>query len=178
MTYLVAATVLSTALTVLNLVVLLGVVARLRVLTAAGTRGREGHEAPQPVLPPGATPEAFTAVDVDGEPVDARGVRLVGFFTPHCSLCHERMPQVLEYAERGGLRREDVLAVVIGDGEETAELVAELGPVARVVAEESGGTVFRAFGVKGLPAMYLMDDQGVIRASGTDLTGFPVVVPA
>ncbi|MEV8634545.1 TlpA disulfide reductase family protein [Streptosporangium sp. NPDC051023] len=183
MTYLVAATVLSTTLTVLNLVVLLGVAARLRELAAGRSRGHpqghsQGHEALQPVLPPGATPEAFTAVDVDGDPVGAGGARLVAFFAPGCSLCHERMPQVLEYAGRGGLRREDVLAVVIGDGDETDELVAELAPVARVVVEEIEGPVFRAFGVKGLPAMYLMDDRGVIRASGTDLTGFPVTVPA
>ncbi|MEV7006957.1 TlpA disulfide reductase family protein [Streptosporangium sp. NPDC051022] len=178
MTYLVAATVLSLTLTVLNLVVLLGVVARLRGLTAARPQGGGGHEVPLPVLPPGAAPEEFTATGLDGEPVGARDVRLVGFFTPHCSLCHERMPGFLEYAERGGMRREDVLAVLIGERDEVAGLVAELRPVARVVVEEADGPVYRAFAVRGLPAMYLLDGRGVVRASGTDLTGFPVVAAA
>ncbi|GAA4187387.1 hypothetical protein GCM10022252_20810 [Streptosporangium oxazolinicum] len=184
MTYLVAAVVLCLTLTVLNLVVLLGVVSRLRLLGAARPPGHShshGHgrgEVPAPVLPPGATPAEFAATTLDGEPVDGRGARLVGFFTPQCSLCHERLPQVIEYAERGGFRREDVLAVLIGDPEETSELAARLGAVARVVVEEIDGPVYRAFAVHGLPAMYLMDDRGAVRASGTDLTGFPVVTPA
>ena len=176
MTYLTAAVVLIGAVSGLNLVLLLGVVQRLRRSAPADAPGLVTDPGTRPVLPPGDRPGAFSVTSREGEPFApaGRAGRLVGFFTPHCSLCHDRMPGFLQYARRAGLERDQVFAVVVGSAEETAALAAELGPVASVVDEpDGGGSVYEAFGVRGLPAMYLLDADGVILASGTDLGSFP-----
>ncbi|WP_426505662.1 TlpA family protein disulfide reductase [Dactylosporangium sp. McL0621] len=175
MAYLTAAVVLIGAVSVLNLVLMLGVVKRLRGAEAEAP-GLVGEPGPRPVLPPGERPEPFSVTSREGvlfEPAGGTG-RLVGFFTPHCNLCHDRMPKFLKYARGAGLDRDQVFAVLVGSPEETAALAAELAPVAGVVDEpDGGGSVYEAFGVRGLPAMYLLDADGVILSSGTDLAGFP-----
>ncbi|WP_433219634.1 TlpA family protein disulfide reductase [Dactylosporangium sp. CS-047395] len=173
MTYLTAAVVLLGIVTGLNLVLLLGVIKRLQKAEAPGVISDEGA---RPVLPPGERPEAFSVSSRDGELFETVGGkgRLVGFFTPHCNLCHDRMPKFLKYARAAGLERDQVFAVVVGTPDETAPLAKELSPAAHVVDEpDGGGSVYEAFGVRGLPAMYLLDADGVILSSGTDLGGFP-----
>nr|BFE58546.1 hypothetical protein GCM10020063_030720 [Dactylosporangium thailandense] len=176
MAYLTAAVVLLGAVTVLNLVLLLGVVQRMRRPVTPGGDGPLVDAERRPVLPPGERPAPFAAAARDGEPFEpgAPAARLVGFFSPHCNLCHDRMPGFLQYARRAGLDRSQVFAVVVGAPEDTAALTAGLAPAASVVDEpDGGGSVYEAFGVRGLPAMYLLDPDGVILASGTDLGSFP-----
>jgi hypothetical protein len=128
------------------------------------------------VLDPGTAPAPFQVSTMDGEPVNAGtlGGTLVGFFTPNCSVCQERLPEFVAHAGRVGLDRDRVLAVVVGEPGETVELRAELAPVARIVSEpHGGGAMYRAFEVAGLPAYFRFDDRGTVLASGTDLAGFP-----
>jgi hypothetical protein len=157
---------------VLNLVLVLGVIRRLREQTTTAPYPH-GPLRP-PVMAPGVRPEPVTATALDGAPVgqDLAG-RLVGFFAPGCSLCHERMPEFLAYASH--FERSDVLAVLVGTPDETAELAGALGRAARPVVEEVNGPLARAFAVHGLPAVCLLDAEGVVVASGTDLAGFPPV---
>ena len=177
MTYLTAAVVLVGAVSAVNLVLVLGIVQRLRQLTAAPAASRAHGPVPRPVLDPGTAPEPFQTSTMDGESVDAGtlGGSLVGFFTPNCSVCQERLPDFVAHAGRVGLDRDRVLAVVIGEPDETVQLRAELAPVARIVTEpHGGGAMYRAFAVAGLPAYFRFDDGGAVLASGTDLVGFPV----
>jgi len=97
---------------------------------------------------------------------------------PTCAPCLERIPEFAAYAAASGLPRQDVLAVLIGTGEETAEIAERLDEVARLVIEPVQGPVGTAFSVVGYPAMGLLDDRGWIRVSGGDLTAFPTPVPA
>ena len=96
---------------------------------------------------------------------------LVGFFSPDCAPCRERLPEFLEYA--AGFVG-DVLAVAVGERTETIELVESLSPVAEVVVEAGGGPVADAFAVGGLPAMCVLDAQGRVVASGTLISALPV----
>ena len=173
MPYLTAAVVLIGALGVVNLALMIAVVKRLARSEADGVVADAGA---RPVLPPGERPEPFSVSSREGELFEPAGGagRLVGFFTPHCNLCHDRMPKFLQYARAAGLEPGQVFAVLVGSPGETAELAAQLSPVASVVDEpDGGGSVYEAFGVRGLPAMYLLDADGVILSSGTDLAGFP-----
>jgi hypothetical protein len=171
MPYLVAAVALLTGLTLVNLTLLLAVLRRLRHQAAARASVRDPM--PKPVLDIGETPADFATVTVEGERVgpDTIAGGLVGFFSPHCSVCHERLPQFVAYAR--GLDRSRVVAVLVGTAEETGELAAALGGVAGLVVEAVEGPLYRAFAVAGLPVMCLLDQRGTVVASGTDLGTFP-----
>jgi hypothetical protein len=128
----------------------------------------------------GESPGEFEATTLDGEPLSRADLAgsLVGFFTPTCAPCLERIPEFVAYATASGLPRHDVLAVLVGTGEETAEIAERLDEVARLVIEPVQGPVGSAFSVIGYPAVCLLDDRGWVRVSGGDLTAFPTLVPA
>jgi hypothetical protein len=176
MSYLTAAVVLVGAISVLNLVLMFGVIQRLRDLASAPSTS--GRSVPPTLLQAGAVPGPFEAVTDEGEPVTLKSVMggMVGFFTPQCGACRERLPDFVAYATQGGYDRGQVLAVLLGDPEEVAAMRAELAPVARIVREPHGGAdVHRAFAVYGLPAYCLLDGNGVVVASGADLIDFPAL---
>lgn len=169
MSYLAAVSVLACVLGALNLVLVMGVIKRLREMTQP-----TATERPQVTIRPGEKPEPFTAEAVDGEVIDAGGLTntLVGFLSPDCPACHERLPQFLAYARAVG-GRERTLAVLIGAPSELDELAAQVRPVARVVMEPSFGPVATAFSATGYPAVVLLDGAGVVSHSGTSFVTFP-----
>jgi thiol-disulfide isomerase/thioredoxin len=169
MPYLLAAVVLLGTMTGVNLLLLLGVIRRLRTHTAMLAAGSGGPAAGTDLLPAGERIARFEAVAVDGEPVGRdtlTGDTLVGFMKPACGPCEERMPEFLRLAAATPGGRERVLAVVAGTAEEAAPLLAQLSPVARVVVELFDGPVTRAFGVHGYPTYYLVDGAGTVRSGG------------
>lgn len=164
------AVVLLTVLTLLNLALLLAVVRRLREHETrfAAPRGADLVEL-EPIAPVGHRVADFAAESVHGRPVERSTLEapaLVGFFSPSCDSCHERVPHFREAArEHPG----SSLAVVVRDGRDPAELVADLDGAATVVVEEPDGPVSAAFGVRGFPAFALVGADGTVRASGYEL---------
>jgi thiol-disulfide isomerase/thioredoxin len=183
MAFVVAALVLVGLLGVVNLIFSFGVIRRLREHTGALDRlshgGAGGGERPVMTVP-GAVVEDFAASTVDGEPV-ARdllaGTTLVGFLTPSCQPCQERLPLFVERAKE--FERAQVLAVVVApDSDEDAPAVVEqLVGVARVVREPNSGPLATAFGVQGFPAFGLVGPDGAVVASGFELSGLNVPAP-
>jgi hypothetical protein len=158
----IVAVVLIGALCLLNLVLTLGVIRRLR----------EGRDGPAP----NAVVTAFTATTVDGEAVAPdllAGYTTVVFLAPECATCREQVPELVRWAR--GRDRARVLAVIDGNVSDTADLVARLAPVARVVVERAGTPVANAFGVTAYPASCLVDG-GVIRAWATEPGRLPAPV--
>lgn len=145
MSYVAAASVLACVLGALNLVLVMGVIKRLREMTQSTVTER-----PQVTIRPGEKPEPFTAEAIDGEVIDAGGLAntLVGFLTPDCPACTERLPQFLAYAQAVGGRD-------------------------RTVVEPSFGPVATAFSTAGYPAVVLLDGAGVVSHSGTSFVTFP-----
>lgn len=174
MAYLAAATVLVGLLAAVNLLFTVGVVRRLREhttelasLRSQGTPGM-GESVAHPA---GARVGEFTATSVDHRPVASGtlGDRLlVGFFSPHCGPCAERLPGFIAYASSRAGGSGAVLAVVAGTAEESAATVEQLRQVATVVVEPDRGPVQQAFGVAGFPAFVLVND-GWVAASDYDL---------
>lgn len=167
MTYLIMAIVLVGLLATANLLLTFGVIRRLRVHTAEiSSLGRQGGDIGGDVAAPAGTAVAgFTATDGDGRPVGAEiltGRRLVGFFSPDCKPCKERLPEFVEFASQRQGGRDGVLAVVVSSPAEAAETAGLLRPVARVVVEADQGVVQQAFGVKGFPAFVLIQDGEVV----------------
>ncbi|GIH73964.1 TlpA family protein disulfide reductase [Planobispora longispora] len=177
MTYLTAAVVFVGLLCLLNLVLLLGVVKRLRQhsdLLAAG--GRPG---PGPSLEPGGTIGDFRAPTADGATLAAEqlaGGTIVGFLSPGCGPCERILP---EFARFAAADTRPVLAVVVAAAPEEAGPAAELlSPAATVVVEGIDGPVARAFGVDAFPTFCLVGEDGTVAAVGLDHRDLPAAVPA
>lgn len=167
MTYVIMALALVGLLAATNLLLTFGVIRRLRAHTAElANIGKQGGGAWADVAAsPGATVTPFTATDDAGTPVGAEiltGRRLVGFFSPDCEPCKERLPEFLHVAAQRPGGRDEVLAVIVASQAQAGDLLGRLSPVSRVVVESEQGEVQQAFGVKGFPAFLLIDDGSVI----------------
>lgn len=172
-----AAVVLVGVLCLLNLIFTFGVIRRLREHTEHLSKLRHQPRLAELILPAGSRVADFTATTTEGEEISADHLTqrtLVGFFSPQCGPCKERMPQFIEYARTVVGAREQVLAVILEE-EGSAENAAALLPVARVVIEKDGGPVATAFEVDGFPALCLVEDR-VIEISGSELKVFPTAV--
>jgi hypothetical protein len=164
MPYLVAAVVLVGLVSILNLALTLGLIRRLRAQDAP-----QQHAGPPTALGVGAEIEDFSTTTVNGEPVSRDGLTgLVAFFSAGCKPCHDLLPRFVEHA--AGLSRERVLAVVTGDDREAVEALA---PVARVVAEDYDGAVTTAFQNTWAPALYVIDADHRVLATGGRLEHLP-----
>ncbi|MGP4096335.1 TlpA family protein disulfide reductase [Nonomuraea sp. KM90] len=153
MPYLIVAVVLVGVLCLLNLLLTVGVIRRLRkqAASAASLPPMEdglavGEEIPE-----------FAATTTDGEPISDElidGPALIGFFSPSCEPCRELMPRFIEHARRTPAA---VLAVVVTDSDSDQEAVADverLAEVARVVVEAPHGAIQGAFQVAGYPTVF------------------------
>jgi hypothetical protein len=166
MWFLAAAVAVFAALSTLNLILTLGVVRRLReqseLIAATGT------ESVRPMLDIGQLPAEFATTTVDGETLtrDAlTGATLVAFLSPYCDACEEQVPGFLERATAMPGGRDNVLAVVVGRGEEPQAYAQRFRSVARVVVEPASGPVSSAFEPGGFPAFGLLGPDGRIAAN-------------
>jgi thiol-disulfide isomerase/thioredoxin len=162
--FLVGAVVVLTALWLLHLLVLLGVVRRLRE-----HESRLANQAPGGsgviTVPLGQRIPDFETRAVDEQPVTSTGLdgpTLVGFFSPGCQPCAELLPRFT--AAAAGTR---ALAVVEPAPVDDAGYRTSLAGAATVVAGEAARAVIEAFGVRGFPTACLVDAGGVITATGT-----------
>jgi len=180
MAIVVAALVLVGLLGIVNLIFSFGVIRRLRehtTLIDGLSHGGAGGAGQAVMNAAGTTVGDFAVSTVDGERVtndELSDPTLVGFFSPSCAPCRERMPQSVERAHQ--YARDHVLAVVVApdDDADAPTLVAELTGVARVVRESDSGPISTAFGVHGFPALGLVGPQGELLASGFELSALPV----
>ncbi len=161
---------LALAVCLVDLVLTLGVVRRLREHTELISK--LASPAPVAMLADGRTVRAFEAVATTGEAVSRdllSGVTLVGAFAPDCPACTEALPAFVDHAERFPGGRRQVIAVVMADGNDTEAYRADLEPVARVVVEAGPGGIGEALGITSFPAFGVLDAAGTLVSSGYDL---------
>ncbi|MEV6963802.1 TlpA disulfide reductase family protein [Hamadaea sp. NPDC051192] len=179
MTLLAVAVVITAVLCVFSLLLNFGVIRRLREHTEMLTKLTSQSGSSAVMHPAGTALPALTATTADGEQVavgrEGRST-LIGFFTPSCPACAERLPEFAALAARMPGGADQVVAVAVGDLAETADLRAKLTGVARVVAEPDRGPLGQAFGVEGYPAFAMLDSSLVV-FSGFDLRGVPLPEP-
>lgn len=151
------------ALAVLNLLLSLALIRRVRVLqeAVAQTPRRD------PALPrAGESIGPFQVTTPEGEHLSdealKRGVSLVGFFTPHCLPCATVRSQLLESPPAIPL-----LCFVEGSPSDpdSSALAASLKRVARVVFTEENDALHRAFKPAGYPTLIRVEN-GAVAASG------------
>ncbi|MFC5824132.1 TlpA family protein disulfide reductase [Nonomuraea insulae] len=160
MQYLVAAVVLVGLLGVVNLLLTVGVIRRLRSQSLAAST-------PAEALSPGARVPRFAATSTSGEPVSEEllsGPAMIGFFSRGCQPCKDLLPLFVERA-RG--TSDAVLAVVVaGPGEEPTADIERLAEVARVVTETPQGPLQSAFKVNAYPTVITIDGGDTVVSSG------------
>ncbi|MFF4623410.1 TlpA family protein disulfide reductase [Nonomuraea jabiensis] len=160
MQYLVAAVVLVGLLGLVNLLLTVGVIRRLRSQSLPPSMPVEG-------LAPGARVPQFAATSTSGEPISDEllsGPAMVGFFSRGCRPCKDLLPLFVERA-RG--TSDAVLAVVVADpGEDSAADIERLAEVARVVTEAPQGPLQTAFKVNGYPTVITIDAGDTVVSSG------------
>lgn len=164
MDYLVAAVVVLGVLGLVNLLLTVGILGRLRNTPIWPPERMFG-------LGPGAAVGEFSVTTTIGELVSNDTLAgIVGFFSPGCQECHDLLPHFIDTARE--MEREKVLAVVRGGDE---EMVRALAPVTRVViADLAGGPVARAFQNSVTPALYLIGDDHRVAAIGTKMEELPI----
>jgi thiol-disulfide isomerase/thioredoxin len=163
-TYVVVALVVTNVLTLLNLLLLFGVIRRLRVQQFPPPGGMAAPGS----LPVGTPIDAFVTTDTDGLPLrrdELPAGAVIGFFSPGCTPCEALIPKFVAYAEGLSDGRKSALAVVVGSREEAADYVARLSPAARVVVESQEGDLVRAFQVTGYPTLFQLDGDGRLLVS-------------
>ncbi|MEU7246522.1 hypothetical protein [Streptomyces sparsogenes] len=168
MAYLTAGTVLVGLLGLLNLLLMLGVIRRLR------EQATPPQEAPVTILPADSEVGTFSAVDTEGNRLtrdDLTEDLLIIFLSPGCSACEDLLPLLVERAQEYGPDR--VLAVVVrgtnGKGN-LGEYVDRLSPVARrVTVVDFGDALTKAFALAGMPAYAEMASSGRVAKSGRTL---------
>ena len=171
MEFLVAAVVLVGVLVVVDLVLTLGVVRRLREHSALISQALEGTgQVADFMLPAGSRLPELRATTVDGAAAPAAGPLLIGFFSPGCKACVQRLPGFVEYAK--GFDGA-VLGVAVGAAADVDDIVGTLAPVADVVIEPPDGPLSTALQVKGMPAMATVGPDGVVVASGYEPAALP-----
>jgi hypothetical protein len=183
MVYVIAALVLVAAVAAVNLLFTLGLVRRLREHTELLSQGAAAHGAAQEegVLHAGETVSDFSTTTVDGQHIDRESFSegaMVAFFSPSCAPCRERVPEFVSHVTAIPQADRQAYAVVIGDEDATAEMVAALRPVARVLTGVKAEPIVAAFGVASYPALYRMDADGVVAASGHGMTVYPAFAAA
>jgi hypothetical protein len=188
MPYLVAAVVLLGAAVAVNLLLTVGLVRRLRehaeklrTMASRTATPPPGYTAAGALRLPtvGATIDEFAATTLDGEPVSREllaGHTLVAFVAPNCTSCVERLPELVAYAAARPGGRAHVLAVVAGEDHRTTAIVERLKDVARIIVEEPEGELQRAFSVGVFPALCVVDQNGVVVASGVSVDTLPSLV--
>jgi thiol-disulfide isomerase/thioredoxin len=172
---LVVAVALVSALGLINLVFVLALSRRLRRFEELFA-GLQPAEVGASTKPAGSAVAPFTAVAVDGTAVDERwftAPTLVTFLAPGCPACAELMPSIVAAAGDGR-----ALAVIEDGGEPAEAYLSALAGTATVLAGDQARSAVVAFGVRGYPAVCLVDAGGIISATGTHLLGAPHPVSA
>lgn len=180
MTLLSVAVALVAVLCLLDLVLTLGVVRRLRDHSSRLSLMQSGLGAEETLGKPGEAVEPFTALSAADEPVsltDLAEPTLVGFFSPNCPACEERLPGFVSYASTFPGGRRKTLAIIAGETGGLRYRSALDEVAANVVIERELGPVQKAFGTSGYPAFYVVVD-GVIAQAAHNVDDLPAPQPA
>jgi thiol-disulfide isomerase/thioredoxin len=88
----------------------------------------------------------------------------VDFWASWCGPCRLSFPRLQALREELGPRGFEVVAINVDEFEEDARSFLEQMPVSYPVVRDDSGEIPAAFGVLGMPAGYLLDRDGVVRA--------------
>lgn len=94
---------------------------------------------------------------------------LIAFVAHWCPHCQKEVPLITKWANDGGLKGVDLVAVATGTSKASANyppsawLTREQWP-GKVIADDDKGTAAQAFGLDGYPYLVFIDANGVVKA--------------
>lgn len=151
MPFLIAAVVLVGAIAILNLLLTMAVIRRLR-------RNEANTSMPMHESGPAAGSEipSFSATTVTGEELNETAfgeqTGLVAFFSTTCSACKPAVSTLVEHIEKTGMKPDQVMAVISGEGDERAAFTEALAGKASVVTESEMGSLTASFSIAAFPS--------------------------
>ena len=107
----------------------------------------------------------YSRVTLAGKPV------LLVFWNTWCSNCLRELPQVNRLAEKFAPKGLEILAVntAINDSETKARVYREKYGYKFPIAFDHHFEMGKAFGIQGVPTVFLVDAQGIVRYKSTKL---------
>jgi hypothetical protein len=159
------------ALCLLDLLLMFGVIRRLREHSGMLSRisGLGDPMPPVTGLAGGDSPAAFSATTTTGALVtETSPLRIAAFFSSSCPACAERVPAFADKVTSYGISRDAMLAVVQHDSGPLPAFLDQLAEVCQVHIESNGGPVGEAFKVRAYPAFCVFNGHGVLLASSED----------
>jgi hypothetical protein len=177
MPYVIAALILLGVITLLNLVLTMAVIRRLRERETDIAAHSVGAIDVDAGIPVGETVPSFHTTATDGSAVtgeEAADKRMLyAFFSVDCKACWPKVPAFVTYARRLGLGADQVVSAVVGTGAAAEDSVAKLESVGRVVMEPTGGPLSSALEARGFPSFVLVGAGGAVEAYTFSLTDMP-----
>jgi hypothetical protein len=142
------------ALSLINLLLTLGLVRRLRQFTAQPRPA--GADLPVPELDLGGPLPLAGQVGQDGRPL------LIGFFSAGCKACPDHIAPFRAYAEAFP---GDAVAILEGGPQATAKYVPGLGDGIRTISNATeAGLLSEAIGLRAWPSFVVVDETGRVRS--------------
>ncbi len=158
-----------------GVLIILGVLAALWLpsraeKSTAPTGGRAGNSVIPVEVPERPAPD-LKLQDLEGNPVslaDYRGqVVLLNNWATWCPPCKAEMPDLEAYHEAHKDEGFTVIAVNAGDRPNEVAAFAQAYHLTFPVWPDPSTETLRAFGIQGLPTSYLIDRNGMVRATWT-----------
>ncbi|GLW22399.1 TlpA family protein disulfide reductase [Microbispora triticiradicis] len=173
MSLLVAGLVAVGAVAIIDLLLTVAVIRRLREHSDLLRQTMNSGFSASVVAPVGTEIGAFTATTTTGATIgdgDVASGTVVAFLSAGCEPCRTRLPQFVAYAKNADLRAVAVMMDGDRDDPRFQEMLSALESVGEVIVEEFGKPVWQAFRVQGTPAFVATGNGRIV---STDLPGAP-----
>lgn len=89
---------------------------------------------------------------------------VVALFSVTCTRCPGHVPEVVDYLLARRLPRDQILVVVVGEGDGATRFVEAFDELATVVVEPVDGSFSTAFAIRVFPAFYLLGSDATVTA--------------
>lgn len=163
MSYLIAAVAILAVVSVLNLLISLAIVQRIR----RGDMG--GRLLPRSGPPIGSKLPEFRTTAVDGATITpttlVQGQPVVlAFLATSCQACLPSVPHLLAFVEEHGIEAARAFVIVNGDEDQNkaGQIVQAVGGAATVILESTSGPTASAFSVTHFPTFVFIGSDGMV----------------
>lgn len=109
----------------------------------------------------------FSLSDTNGSTISLSGYKgksivIVSFFASWCPPCRRELPELQSFYKNNKHLKTEIIAVDVNESAEIAASVKHKYSLEFPVLVDPNGAVARAWGVRGIPALFIIDKNGKI----------------